>query len=95
MFGVLPALSQYTQITQWEGNYYVDRCLLMGYASSCKTFETLSTAIEWVARNKLAIPNTLHILDDFLILAFKGFYIFVSTLVFPWLQIKRKALVPY
>jgi len=24
--------------------------------------------MEWVARNKLAIPNMLHILDDFLIL---------------------------
>ena len=24
--------------------------------------------MEWVARNKLAIPNILHILDDFLIL---------------------------
>ena len=53
---------------QWEGNYYVDRCLPMGCASSCKTFEALSTAMEWVARNKLAIPNILHILDDFLIL---------------------------
>ena len=87
---------------QWEGNYYVDRCLPMGCASSCKTFEALSTAMEWVARNKLAIPNILHILDDFLILekshepvmlAFKGFCIFARTLVFPWFLIIRKALV--
>ena len=41
----------------------------MGCASSCKTFEALSTAKEWVARNKLAIPyNILLILDDVLIL---------------------------
>ena len=53
---------------QWRGKYYVDRCLLMGCASSCKTFEALSTAMEWVARNKLVIPNIIHILDDFLIL---------------------------
>lgn len=53
---------------QWRGQYYVDRCLPMGCASSCKTFEALSTAMEWVARNKLAIPNIIHILDDFLIL---------------------------
>ena len=52
----------------WQGNYYVDRCLPMGCASSCKTFEALSTAMEWVARNKLGIPNIIHILDDFLIL---------------------------
>ena len=51
-----------------EGRYYVDRCLPQGCASSCKTFEALSTALEWVARSKLAIPNILHILDDFLIL---------------------------
>ena len=53
---------------QWQGNYYVDRCLPMGCASSCKTFEALSTPMEWVARNKLGIPNIIHILDDFLIL---------------------------
>ena len=53
---------------QWKGKYYVDRCLPMGCASSCKTFEALSSAMEWVARNKLAIPNIIHILDDFLIL---------------------------
>jgi len=51
-----------------EGEYYVDRCLTMRCASSCKTFEALSTAIEWVARTKLVIPNIRHILDDFLIL---------------------------
>ena len=55
---------------QWGGGgeYYVDRCLSMGCASSCKTFEALSTAMEWLARNKLVLPNIIHILDDFLIL---------------------------
>ena len=53
----------------WKGNYYVDCCLPMGLASSCRTFEILSTALEWVARNKLNIPHIIHILDDFLIAA--------------------------
>lgn len=53
---------------QWEGNFYVDSSLPMGCASSCKILEALSTAMEWVACNKLVIPNILHILDDFLIL---------------------------
>ena len=53
---------------QWEGNYYVDHWLPMGCASSCKTFEALSTTREWVALNKIAISNILHFLDDFLIL---------------------------
>ena len=44
---------------QWEGNYYVDCCLLMGCASSCKTFEALNTAVDWVACNKLAITKSL------------------------------------
>ena len=41
----------------------------MGCASSCKTFETFSTAVEWIARNKLHISYILHLLDDFLIVA--------------------------
>ena len=49
----------------WKGNYYVDCCLPMGLASSCRTFEMLSTALEWVAHNKLNIPHIIHILDDF------------------------------
>lgn len=41
----------------------------MGLASSCRTFEKLSTALEWVARSTLNIPHIIHILDDFLIAA--------------------------
>jgi hypothetical protein len=40
----------------------------MGCSSSCKTFETLSTAVEWIAREKLGIECMLHLLDDFLII---------------------------
>jgi len=53
---------------QWRGQWYYDRCLPMGCSSSSKTFESLSTAMEWIARNKLGIPHILHILDDFLII---------------------------
>ncbi len=38
----------------------------MGCSSSCKTFKTFSTAIEWIARQKLEIDDLLHLLDDFL-----------------------------
>lgn len=41
----------------------------MGCSSSCKTFETFSTAIEWIAQNKLHITDILHLLDDFLIIS--------------------------
>ena len=53
----------------WRGYFYYDRCMPMGCASSCRTFETFSTAIEWIARNRLHITGILHLLDDFLIIA--------------------------
>ena len=31
---------------KWSGQYYFDKCMPMGCSSSCKTFETFSTAIE-------------------------------------------------
>ncbi|XP_032231780.2 uncharacterized protein LOC116614660 [Nematostella vectensis] len=54
---------------KWRDSYYYDRCMPMGCSSSCKTFETFSTAVEWIARHKLHIHSILHLLDDFLIIA--------------------------
>jgi hypothetical protein len=54
---------------KWKGVYYYDRCMPMGCSSSCKTFEAFSTAVEWIAREKLLIDWILHLLDDFLIVA--------------------------
>ena len=52
---------------KWRDEFYVDCCLPVGVASSCIRFEKLSTAMEWVARNKLVKPHIILILDDFLI----------------------------
>ena len=54
---------------KWNGLYYYDRCMPMGCSSSCKTFETFSLALEWLAKTKLQISSILHLLDDFLIVA--------------------------
>ena len=54
---------------KWRGLYYYDRCTPMGCSSSCKTFETFSTALEWIARHKLEVDELLHLLDDFLFLS--------------------------
>ena len=54
---------------RWRNLYYYDRCMPMGCSSSCKTFETLSTAMEWIAQTKLGIKHIIHLLDDFLIIA--------------------------
>ena len=53
----------------WQGKYYYDRVMPMGCASSCRTFEMFSTAIEWVAKTHLSMPHLLHILDDYLMAA--------------------------
>ena len=53
---------------RWNWKYFVDRCLPMGYRTSCKNFEELSTSIEWIAVNKLGIQAMVHVLDDFLLI---------------------------
>ena len=53
----------------WQGKYYYDRAMPMGCASSCRTFEMLSSALEWVAKKHLHIEHLFHILDDYLMAA--------------------------
>ena len=50
-------------------NFSADRVMPMGCASSCRTFEMFSTAIEWVAKKHLLMPYLIHILDDYLMAA--------------------------
>lgn len=54
---------------KFNGKYFYDRCLAQGCASSCKIFEEISTALEWILRNKFHVPYVVHVLDDFLKLA--------------------------
>jgi hypothetical protein len=54
---------------KWKGSYYYDRCMPMGCSSSCLTFETFSSALEWIAHCKLGIGHIIHLLDDFLFIA--------------------------
>ena len=49
----------------WQGSYYFDKCLPMGARSSCQLFETLSSAIQFLAE-KSGIRHMAHYLDDFL-----------------------------
>ena len=53
----------------WKGQFYYDTTLSMGCSISCSIFERFSTAIQWVALNKLGIKCMVHVLDDFLIIA--------------------------
>ena len=54
---------------KWQNAYYFDRCLPMGCSSSCAIFEAFSTALEWLAMNRLGASRVLLILDDFLFIA--------------------------
>ncbi|XP_045198533.2 uncharacterized protein LOC123552851 [Mercenaria mercenaria] len=50
---------------QVQGLFYFDKTLPMGLSYSCALFERISTAIQWIAENKLNLRNCAHILDDF------------------------------
>ena len=51
---------------EWQGKFYFDKCLPMGCSSSCNIFETFSTALERIAKDKLHASSIIHILDNFL-----------------------------
>ena len=50
-------------------SYFYDKNLQMGCSSSCKIFETFSTAIQWILNEKLHIPGISHYVDVFVIIA--------------------------
>lgn len=50
----------------WKNQFYFDHYLAMGLGSSCFIFENISTALQWIAQNRLNIRHMIHILDDFL-----------------------------
>lgn len=60
-----PTLRPYYGI-QWKGQYFFYTRLVFGSRSSPKIFDTLSTAICWIAINNYGIHDFLHLLDDFL-----------------------------
>lgn len=51
---------------KWDLQYYFYNKLVFGSRSSPKIFDTLSTAVCWIARHRFGIHNILHLLDDFL-----------------------------
>lgn len=56
----------------FEGGYYVDRALPMGCSVSCSAFETFSTFLEWVVKDRSGSCSTVHYLDDFLFMGPAG-----------------------
>ena len=50
---------------QWQGMWYVDKCLPFGLRSSPALFNKLATAIEWILSHNYGLTNIIHYLDDF------------------------------
>ena len=50
----------------WAGQFYYDKCLAFVASSSCQIFEQISSALEWIAIEKLGCKAMVHIFDDFL-----------------------------
>ncbi|XP_062567617.1 uncharacterized protein LOC134229845 [Saccostrea cucullata] len=50
---------------KWENFFYYDKCLPMGASSSCKIFETLITALQWIMLNKFSAKGMSHMIEDF------------------------------
>lgn len=50
----------------FEGGYYVDKCLPMGFTLSCFYFEAFATFLQWVVMQIFPTGGILHYLDDFL-----------------------------
>ena len=50
---------------QWQGSWYVDKCLPFDLHSSPAFFDQLPTAVEWILHHNYKITHIIHYLDDF------------------------------
>lgn len=53
----------------WEGKYFADKTLPMGLRTSCRIFEQVSSALEYLLINYYGVDYAHHILDDFLLIS--------------------------
>ena len=50
---------------QFDGKYYVDKCLPFGCSISCSLFEKFSTFLEFCVKQRMRSGSLLHYLDNF------------------------------
>ena len=50
---------------QWQGRWYVDKCLSFCLHSSPALFDQLATAIEWILHHNYKLTHIIHYLDNF------------------------------
>ena len=70
-FRIIPLHPSQYHLTgfSWEGKYYYDKRLPQGCSSSCKIFESFSSALYWILENNKKVRNTVKVIDDFLFIA--------------------------
>lgn len=68
--GLLPFVSRIMACSVSFRRVYITLAVAMPMrcSGSCRTFETLSFSLEWIAQKKLKIDHIIHLLDDFLII---------------------------
>ena len=54
---------------QFKGQYFYDKCLPQGCSSSCRIFETFSTAIQAIFESTVPDVQCVHMIDDFFVMA--------------------------
>lgn len=54
---------------QFNGNYYFDKCLQMGFTLSCHYFEAFSSFLHRVLEREVICAGSLRYLDDFLFIS--------------------------
>ena len=50
---------------EFQGKYYIDKCLPFGLSVSCSIFEKFSTFLEWIIKQSTSSKQIIHYLDDF------------------------------
>lgn len=51
----------------FDGQFFFDKCLPMGYTLSCFYFESFTTFLNWVVDREIVNVGSLHYLDDFFV----------------------------
>ena len=51
---------------QWQGHWYLDKCLPFGLRSSPALFNQLAEALVWILQHSYGVHHIIHYLDDFL-----------------------------
>ena len=50
---------------QYQGKYFIDKCLPFGLSVSCALFEKFSTFLEWCLKHYTGSDQIIHYLDDY------------------------------